>query len=202
MRISSSADLKKFQKSGVDTLSGSGMSDWASRQIEAALAAEENKAAAEKTPASGGGEARKSKTIIQGESPGEISVRLALTAAFGDWHRGGEVVQELIPFQTRRFRCDFALPRWRFYCEVDGWSHHGKSLDDHHSDRERGLFFSSHDWLPFRVSHDQAINSPGILVDAIAAAMKFRQPVTRESIQLEQVQHKHGAWYRLQYNTK
>jgi hypothetical protein len=120
-------------------------------------------------------------------------------AAFGEWHRGGEVVQELIPFRTRRFRCDFALPRARLYVEVDGWSGHGQFLEDHHSDRERGLFFSAHDWLPFRVSHDQAINNPGMLVDSIAAAMKCRALVSRESIELETVQHKHGVWYRLNY---
>ena len=198
MRVSSPKDVQKLRKSGADQKGGAGLSNWAANQIEAALATEGKKSAAgtDKKTAKATG---KGKTkVLSGESPGEASVRLALMAAFGDWQRGGEVVAELMPFRTRRFRCDFALPRWRYYIEVDGWSHHGEFLEDHHSDRERGLFFSSHDWLPFRVSHDQAINNPGMLVDAIAAAMQFRNPISRESLELETIPHKHGVWYRLQ----
>jgi hypothetical protein len=37
-----------------------------------------------------------------------------------------------------------------------------------------------------------------MLVDAIAAAMQFRNPIPRESLELETIPHKHGVWYRLQ----
>ena len=169
------------------------MSSWASEQIEAALRTGNSKSAKKGVNAQKPGTPRH----LKGESPGEASVRMALYAAFGDWQRGGEVVPELMPFKTRRFRADFALPRYKLAIEVDGWSHHGEHKDDHHRDRERGLFFSSHDWLPFRVSHGQAINSPGMLVDAIASAMTYRQPLAREVIEIVPVEHKNGVWYRL-----
>lgn len=128
-------------------------------------------------------------------------MRLALVAAFGDWNSGGEVVQELIPFSTRAFRADFALPRWSCALEVDGWSFHGMKKEDHHRDRERGNFFAMHDWLLFRVSHGQALKETGALVDAIAHAMTLRDPIPREAIELEPRPHKHGVWYKLHLKT-
>lgn len=107
--------------------------------------------------------------------------------AFGDWFAGGEVVAELIPFPDRQYRVDFALPRWRVYVEVDGWQFHGANLDDHHADRERALLFSRHDWLPFRLSHQQAIKQTPVLVDAIRDAIKIRQAMPREMIRIERI---------------
>lgn len=200
MRISSKADLDRLTKGG--GLGQSGISGWASSQIEKALAdstkggrGQANPGQANQKKASRGSQSHQRQIV--GESPGEASVRLALIAAFGDWHNGGEVVAELMPFRTRRFRADFALPRARITAEVEGWSHHGFSLSDHEADRERGLFFASHDWLAFQVSHGQAVNNPGMLVDAIAKAMTYRTLAPRESIELEAVPHKRGTWYRL-----
>ena len=130
------------------------------------------------------------------ESEGEAYVRIALVGAFGDWRRGGEVVSELMPFSDRNFRCDFALPRYRIYVEVDGWRHHGMALDDHHSDRERGLYFSARDWLPFRVSHSQAKTITGELVDAISAAVALRCPLERDLITIESASRS-GRWKRM-----
>ncbi|WP_256713635.1 hypothetical protein [Marinobacter sp. C18] len=175
------------------------MSDWAAKQIEQALASDQGKRGSGQRSGVPAKKASPAKRLVSGESPGEGSVRLALMAAFGDWFKGGEVVPELRPFSTRKFRADFALPRYRFAVEVDGWSHHGEFLGDHEADRARGLVFSSHDWLPFRVSHGQAINNPGMLIDAIASAMKYRLPIARESIDLEPIEHKHGVWYQLVY---
>ncbi|WP_245820355.1 hypothetical protein [Marinobacter lutaoensis] len=191
MRIKSKADFEKLTEKSKTLAGGSCMAGWAARQIKQALDdLEVRKTSATRKPSG--------KPVI-GESPGEQSIRLVLTQAFGLWEKGGEVVPELIPFKERRFRCDFALPRWRIYVEVDGWGGHGQFLEDHHRDRERGLFFSAHDWLPFRVSHDQSINSPGSLVDSITSAMERRLPAPRESIDIEPVTHKHGLWYRLNY---
>ena len=199
MRVTNKADLERLTKGG--ELGQSGISSWASRQIERALAESSGaKVPRERRPestAGGKGAPKKRARQVVGESPGEAAVRLALISAFGDWHKGGEVVAELMPFRTRRFRTDNSLPRWRIAVEIDGWSNHGEHLSDHISDRERGLFFASHDWLTFRVAHGQAINNPGMLVDAIANAMNYRQPVDRQSIQLEEIPHKHGIWYRL-----
>lgn len=139
---------------------------------------------------------KKASKAVAVESEGEAYVRIALVGAFGDWYRGGEVVSELIPFTDRNFRCDFALPRYRIYVEVDGWQHHGKSLDDHHSDRERGLYFSARDWLPFRVSHSQAKAITGELVDAITTAMALRDPLERDLITIEPASRS-GRWNRL-----
>jgi len=197
MRISNSADLRRFKKSNADLQGGSGMSFWATQQIETAIQAGQVKAA-KKLGGRGKSKAPAKAKVVSGESPGEASVRMALFAAFGDWFKGGEVVPELRPFQARKFRADFAVVRFRLSIEIDGWCFHGRMLEDHESDRERGLFFSSHDWLAFRVSHGQAINNPGMLIDAIDAAMKLRQPVPREDIVLSPIEHKHGVWYQLE----
>jgi hypothetical protein len=137
--------------------------------------------------------------IVTGESKGEASVRLALQAAFGLWDDGGEVVAELMPFvhEGKRYRVDFALPRHRCYVEIDGWAFHGFTKEAHHSDRIRGLYFSARGWLPFRVSHGQALQSPHILVEALQEAIALRSPVPRDSVSIVKVPHKHGVWYRL-----
>jgi very-short-patch-repair endonuclease len=92
---------------------------------------------------------------------------------------------------------DFALVRFRAYIEIDGFSHHAKFLEDHKSDRLRGLYFSARDWVPFRIAHGQAIKNPGILIDALEAFMKIRQPIPRSEILIEPITHKHGVWYQL-----
>lgn len=137
--------------------------------------------------------------IVTGESQGEAAVRLALQAAFGRWEDGGEVVAELMPFvhEGKRYRVDFALPRHRYYIEVDGWAFHGFTKEAHHDDRIRGLYFSARGWLPFRVSHGQATQSPHILVEALQEAMALREPAPRESISIVPVPHKHGVWHEL-----
>ena len=199
MRISNPADLERLKKNSSEQASGGGISDWAAKQIEQALATNQGKTDKAQRAREPGKKASPAKRLVSGESPGEGSVRLALMAAFGDWFQGGEVVPELRPFSTRKFRADFALPCYRYAIEVDGWSEHGKFLGDHEADRVRGLVFSSHDWLTFRVSHGQAVKNPGMLVDAIASAMKYRSPISRESIDLEPIEHKHGFWYQLVY---
>ncbi|KKN85048.1 hypothetical protein LCGC14_0282170 [marine sediment metagenome] len=136
------------------------------------------------------------KLPVPTESKGEATVRIALMQAFGDWFDGGEIVCEYIPFESRRYRADFALPRYRIYIEVDGWSHHGAHLDAHHSDRERGLFFSQHDWLPFRVSHKQATQSPSMLTDALAGALQLRTPLDRESLKIEKLKNPETTYTR------
>jgi hypothetical protein len=130
---------------------------------------------------------KQAEAKVSSESKGEASVRVALIHAFGDWFAGGEVVAEFRPFLSREFRADFALPRYRIYVEIDGWEHHGKSLDAHHDDRERGLFFSQYDWLPFRVSHKQATKEPTMLVDAITKAMAVRSASDRAGFDIEKV---------------
>lgn len=163
------------------------MSEWAIKQIEAQFSA--SSTAKKKTS--------KSRKLVVGESPGEASLRLALRAAFGEWHSGGEVVQELIPFQERGFRADFALPRYRIYVEVLGWSVHGQYKADHLTDCERALFFSSRDWLPFYASHATATQRPGSVIDAISAAISVRKACPRSDIQLRKQTHKQGVWYHL-----
>lgn len=203
MRIARLADLERLK--GADS---SGMSDWASRQIKAALA--ESSPKSSYPPNKGGaglpkvqGRAVKSgkgvsANTVKGESAGEARVRMALCAAFGDWFRNeGEVIQELMPFQTRRFRADFALVRYRIGVEVMGWHAHGQHLAEHHLDRERANWFARHDWLVFEVSHGQALGDLSDLIDGISDAMALRSPVPRESIALIEVPHKNGTWYRL-----
>lgn len=131
------------------------------------------------------------------ESQGEASLRIALIHAFGDWFAGGEVVSELVPFTDRNYRADFALPRYRIYVEVDGWSHHGKHLNSHHEDRERGLFFSQYDWLPFRASHKQATENPMMVVDAIARVLTMREGCERSAVAIHRVQGKVQTYCRL-----
>lgn len=136
-----------------------------------------------------------------GESKGEASVRLALLASFGDWHKGGEVIQELAPFRSRKFRADFALVRYRISVEVEGWTHHGRSLDDHHGDRLRSMFFAKHDWLVFNLSHGQALKDAGLLIDSVAHAMTLRTPTDRDKFVVERWPHKNGVWYQLANST-
>lgn len=135
-----------------------------------------------------------------GESKGEAAVRIALTAAFGQWFDGGEVLQECLPFSTRQYRTDFALPRYRIAVEVDGWQHHGKSLDDHHKDRERARFFARNGWLMFPVSHGQATKESGELVGCLADALKIVQPIPRSAIDIETIHRVAGNWHRIQAN--
>ena len=123
MRVTNKADLERLTKGG--ELGQSGISSWASRQIERALAESSgSKVPRERRPestAGGKGAPKKRARQVVGESPGEAAVRLALISAFGDWHKGGEVVAELMPFRTRRFRTDHSLPRWRIaWKSMDG----------------------------------------------------------------------------------
>lgn len=191
MRIATLSDLEKYRAKQKDS-GGSSMSASVARQIEQALQSQDSICGAEAA-------LKKSKKPAQvvGESQGEASVRLALMAAFGDWHQGGEVVQECMPFVTRRYRTDFALPRIRAYVEVDGWSFHGRTKSAHHKDRERSRFFARHNWIGFQVSHGQALNDTPDLIDAIAELMTHRTPVPRDWIRLEKRDHKHGVWWQL-----
>jgi len=105
MRITNAAQLSQLK-------SANKVSSAAAAQIEAALkqstAGSAEDAGSLKSSISH--HRRSVKSGERGESKGEASVRLALVSAFGDWNAGGEVVQELIPFSTRAFRADFALP--------------------------------------------------------------------------------------------
>lgn len=121
------------------------------------------------------------------ESQGEASVRVALMHAFGDWFRGGEVVCEFRPFSQREFRADFALPRYRAVIEVDGWQHHGRSLDAHHSDRVRRLYFAQYGWMVFPLSHKQAVSQTTLLIDALTCFIDRTEPRSRESINIERI---------------
>ncbi len=205
VRIARLSDLERLK--GSDS---SGMSDWASRQIKAALAESSSKSpdkpardeAGSGLPRVQGRAVKSGKGVsantVKGESAGEARVRMALCAAFGDWFRNkGEVIQELMPFQTRRFRADFALVRHRISVEVMGWHAHGQHLAEHHRDRERANWFARHDWLVFEVSHGQALGDLSDLIDGISEAMALRTPVPREAIKLIEVPHKNGIWYRL-----
>lgn len=189
MRINSLDELDKHKKSTKGRGDDSGMANWASEQIRKAL--EETQGSKPRAKPKGS-----SRTVV-GESKGEFSIRLALSSEFGWWDDGGELVQELMPFTGRRFRCDFALPRWRLSIECDGFTHHSKFLSDHHRDRVRGLYFSARDWLVFRVSHGMAINDPASLIDALRDATKIRVPVSRSAIQLKRRDYKTGTCFRL-----
>jgi len=190
MRIKSQADLDRLTKTAKELTGGSGLSNWAARQISDAL-----EKVSQPDPV-GKPKPKGVSKKVTGESEGERAVRLVIGDAFGFWDKGGECVPELMPFKDRRYRCDFALPRCGF-TSSDGWSHHAKFLADHHNDRIRGLLFSAHDWLPFRVSHAMAINDPGALIDSINQVMKKRTPLPRSAIQLERKDYKHGPCYRL-----
>ncbi|KXS55333.1 MAG: hypothetical protein AWU57_319 [Marinobacter sp. T13-3] len=197
MRIPNKAALDALTRE--NRLSGS-----AATQIQRALSEASPGPRAHPESISGRSSAKKAKSrktkvtaLAKGESKGEASVRMALLAAFGDWHQGGEVIQELIPFRTRRFRADFAIPRAKVTVEVQGWSHHGRSLSDHHGDRERDMFFAKHNWLAFNISHGQALNQTGELIDAISHVLTLRDMLPRDAIQVEPVEHKHGIWWRL-----
>jgi len=187
LRFKSEKELSQQSESGQ-------MSQAVIRQLRAALQADVDQSVpGQKAPKP----KSQGRANVPGESKGEASVRLALTAAFGSWERGGEVLAECRPFQTRQFRADFTLPRWRISAEIDGWRHHGRSLSDHHSDRERAIFFASHDWLVFPVSHAQALKETPLLVDAISRAMSLRTPTPRELIQITDIPHKHGVWHQM-----
>ena len=194
MRITSQATLDALTRDQK-------MSASAAHQIKKALEEAENKAKQKSSSASAEKNNRRTASAVttdKGESKGEAAVRMALLSAFGDWHKGqGEVVQELMPFQTRRFRADFALPRYKVTVEVQGWSHHGRSLSDHHGDRERDMFFAKHNWLAFNISHGQALKQTNELIDAVAHVMTLREAIDRSAVELESVPHKHGIWWRL-----
>lgn len=188
MRVTNARDLDRLLELAGGTQAG--RISPAQRQLKQALAEFE---AEQRSPAPC--PIRKAKKAVSVESQGEAYVRIALIAAFGSWEAGGEVVAELIPFSDRNYRTDFALPRFRVAVEVDGWSHHGRFLDDHNSDRERGLHFARHDWLVIRVGHGQAKTLAGELVECISDVMKIREPVSRESVQM--VKAGSGRWSRL-----
>jgi len=177
-----------------------------SPRVAAQLEAELNKlpktakrSAAKGASAGPKGKGATSKAVNKsaGESKGEASVRLALIGRFGEFLEGGEVVQELIPFEGRRFRADFALPRYSISVEVEGWSHHGAFLNDHHRDRERSMYFARHNWLTFQLSHGQALKQTGELIDGIEQAMLLRIAEPRDATCLVAVPHKNGTWYKL-----
>lgn len=197
MRIARLSDIERYDSKVGASKDEKPMADWARRQIESAF--EKGKPKNQNPLAGGAGRERKAKVqVTKGESAGETSVGLALRAAFGDWFRNeGEVVQELMPFSTRRYRADYALPRYRICVEVMGWHAHGQHLKEHHKDRQRSSFFARHDWLMFEVSHGQALGDLSGLIDDIAHAMTLRAPTERSLLDIQSVPHKHGFWYRL-----
>lgn len=190
MRIASLSELGKYRVNQEGS-GGNAMSASVARQIEKALKDRDDSSLMDQVKTG------KKPAQVVGESQGEASVRLALLAAFGDWHKGGEVVQECMPFTTRRYRADFALPRIRAYVEVDGWNFHGRTKSAHHKDRERSRFFARHNWIGFQVSHGQALHDTSDLIEAIADLMTHRTPVPRDWIHLEKKEHKHGVWWQL-----
>lgn len=188
MRIASLDDLKKLQNGKEGKGPGEGMAPAVRAQLENAFSV------LEKERIDKASRSIKAAKSSSNESAGEAWLRIALTAEFGDWFEGGEVVCELQPFKNRKFRADIALPRWFIYGECDGWNYHGRHLSDHHDDRLRAMYFSRFNWLPFRVSHSQAKNNLPELIDSIKSAMTYRQPLPRSELTI--VKHKHASGYR------
>lgn len=115
------------------------------------------------------------------QSEGEAVLGIALRAHFGHWHDGGEVVEELVVFPSEtQIRVDYALPRWQVYIEIEGWTHHGRSIDDHHADRDRLNFLASRNWHRFAVTHWQATKAAMTLVEKVEACLSLREEIARE----------------------
>lgn len=185
MRITNVAELKKLVSDG---RLGAGASAQIKNALTEAEAQAKKKAVAQKP-------ARKASG---GQSVGEAAVAVALRHTFGDWFDGGEVVPEFKPFANAGYRADFALPRYRISVEIEGWQHHGRSLDDHHADRKRGMYFARYNWLVFRISHRQAIKETGDLLDAIAGAMSLREPCDRQLLSIGKKELPSGIHTHLQ----
>ena len=191
MRIRNKAHLRRLHKD--QRLSGTAL-----KQIERSLASShESDTTTERTPE----RQRQTKPVhptSTPNSPGELSVARALEAAFGRWEKGGELVQELVVAPPRRYRVDFALPRWRLYVEVLGWRNHGFELNDHHRDCQRLLFLSARDWLPFHVTHAQALHETHQLIEALEAARQWRNAIPRQAITLRRRQTAKSQWWVLE----
>lgn len=140
---------------------------------------------------------RKAPPAKKPRSPGEEAVAQVLFARFGCWEDGGEVVRELVPDPRRRYRLDFALPRWRMAVEIEGWRNHGYDLAAHHRDCQRTLFLSARDWLPFRLSHAQALGEGADVLEALEQAMALRAPTPREQLHLEKRESNKSTWWVL-----
>lgn len=194
MRLKSEAELKTMLNDG-------SISESAAKQLRVQFASIGTIKAVSQTAQ----RPRKPKPRLTAtQSEGEAVLALALRSQFRHWHDGGEFVEELVvyPGETK-IRVDFALPRWQVYIEVEGWTHHGRSIEDHHADRDRLNFLSSRNWHRFAVTHAQATKSAMKLVEQVDRCLRLRTALARDAIcvscrELPSGQH----WHELSYKQR
>ncbi|MGX1201072.1 hypothetical protein [Marinobacter sp. MBR-105] len=192
MHIKNQAQLKQLQKQ-------QSISPRVSAQLEHALESAQKQARTKKHK--GAPAARQLASVVrQLGSEGEEALNVALLREFGCWKQGGELVRELMPFSENRYRADLCFPRYLISVEIQGWTHHGKSLDDHHDDRIREMYFAARNWLVINVSHGQALNQQAMIIDTIRQAMTRRVPLHRDMLIITEHPTPQNLWHRLTFN--
>lgn len=72
----------------------------------------------------------------------------------------------------RRFRVDIAFPEVKLAIEIDGWQHHGKTLDAFKSDRKRQNLFVAHGWRVLRFFPGEISKTPGECIGMIRMVLE------------------------------
>lgn len=73
----------------------------------------------------------------------------------------------------RRFRVDIAFPEVKVAIEIDGWQHHGKTLNAFKSDRQRQNLFVMHGWRVLRFFPGEISKTPDECIKMIRAAISL-----------------------------
>lgn len=80
------------------------------------------------------------------------------------------------PLDDRRFRIDIAFPDCKLAIECDGWSYHGRHLDDFKKERERQNLLVLAGWRILRFPAGQIRQEPEAVIDQIKQALAtFRE---------------------------
>lgn len=188
--------LRELERAKTD----SSMSSSVLSQIETALkAARGRKTKSSKSKKLAPAQAQLQQVVSELGSAGEEALGTVLMQEFGQWSAGGEVVRELMPFTENRYRADYCLPRFLISIEIQGWTHHGKSVGDHHGDRMRELYFAARNWLVINVSHGQALKEHAVILETLKMAMSRRQPIPREQIQIHEHITLKNKWYKMSF---
>lgn len=119
------------------------------------------------------------RSIDKSQESEELLFQL-LMPIYGDYYKEGEVLKELTPFSSRRFRLDIALPRFAIGIECDGIKGHamhkgGLNLDGIVRDRTKDMLLTANGWHVFRCMRKHITQEPQIILDALAFLIKTRK---------------------------
>lgn len=84
---------------------------------------------------------------------------------------------EYSPFPDSRIRLDLAVPHLKLAIEINGWQHHGKTLDAFKSDHERTRKLMLAGWVVFPFVASSISSDPQGCVDQVLRLIEHMEGV-------------------------